>query len=229
MTSYFLEGDEDTLPPWMKEDVEVTKVVFDGKITSIGNEAFCFTSIQEITIPASVTEIYFSAFEYIDTLEKFYVDSGNTIYASDDSGVLFNKDKTVLFSAPAKLQGTYTVPTSVTLIYDNAFSGCSRLKTINWPDSINTIGQGAFSGCTGLEYICIPSCVTALDHYIFNDCTNLSGIRIAENITYIGYMAFGNCNIKDVFYGGDEKQWQKLMENCQDENLLGANVYYNSY
>lgn len=80
MTSYFLEGDEDTLPPWMKEDVEVTKVVFDGKITSIGNEAFCFTSIQKITIPASVTEIYFSAFEYIDTLEKFYVDSGNTIY-----------------------------------------------------------------------------------------------------------------------------------------------------
>ena len=227
MTNYYV-GD-DNGPPWLDEDVEVESIVFNGNITSIGENAFCYTSITDITIPASVSAIQYSALEYIDTLERIYVDSGNTVYASDDSGVLFNKDKTVLISAPTKLQETYTVPTSVTWIYDNAFSGCSRLKTINWPDSVNTIGQVAFSGCTSLEYICIPSCVTVLDHYLFNDCTNLSGIRIAENITSIGYLAFGNCNIKDVFYGGDERQWQQLMKNCQDENLLGANVYYNSY
>ena len=227
MTNYYV-GD-DNGPPWLDEDVEVESIVFNGDITSIGENAFCYTSIKDITIPVSVSAIQYSALDYIDTLEGVYVDSGNTVYASDDFGVLFNKDKTVLILAPTKLQGTYTVPTSVTWIYDNAFSGCSRLKTINWPDSVNTIGQGAFSGCTSLEYICIPSCVTVLDHYVFNDCSNLSGIRISENITSIGYLAFGNCNIKDVFYGGDERQWQQLMENCQDENLLEAKVYYNSY
>ena len=230
MTNYYLEGDDDDMrPPWLHEDIKVTNIVFNGNITSIGNNAFCFTSIKDITIPASVSEIYYSALKYIDTLEQIYVESGNTVFASDDSGVLFNKDKTSLITAPAKLSGTYTVPTSVTWIYDNAFSGCSGLKTINWPDSVNTIGQGAFSGCTSLEYVCIPSSVTRIDHYTFNSCVNLSGIRISENITSIGYLAFGNCNLKDVFYGGTEIQWQQLMKNCQDDNLRNAYVYYQSY
>jgi len=227
MTNYYV-GDDDG-PPWLESDVQVTKIIFDGNITSIGENAFCHTSVREIIIPASVKAIPYTALDYIETLEKIQVDRGSSVFSSDDSGVLFDKAQTVLIKAPAQLNGTYTVPTSVTWICDNAFRGCTGLKTINWPSSISTIGQGAFAGCTSLEYVCIPSSVTMIDHYTFNNCVNLAGIRVSANIRAVGYLAFGDCNLQDVFYGGTEKQWETLMENCQDEHIQTANVYFESY
>lgn len=216
-------------PPWLEEDVEVTQIVLDGNITSIGENAFCQTFIKNITIPASVSAIQYGALNFIDTLEGIWVETGNTVYSNDDSGVLFDKDKTVLISAPTRLTGTYTVPMSVTWIYDNAFLGCAGIKTISWPDRISRIGQGAFSGCSGLEYICIPSNVTVIEPYTFYACSNMTGIRIPAGITSIGWEAFGECPLKDVFYGGTNQQWKQLMGNCSDDTISGANVYELSY
>lgn len=227
MTNYYIGDDND--PPWLDEDIAVKRIIFDGDITSIGENAFSFTSIKDITIPASVSDIRYTALYNIDTLERIIVENGNTIFSNDDSGVLFDINKTALIAAPAKLSGSYTVPTSVTYIYENAFAGCTEITSINWPDSVGAIGQGAFSGCTSLEYICIPSTVKAIDHYTFYNCTNLSGIRFSENITSIGSLAFANSNLIDVFYGGNEDQWHLLLSNCPDENLSKAKVYFNSY
>lgn len=219
----------DSSVPWLNGQVPVTSVVFSGNITSIGEYAFCKTSIENISIPASVTVIGYAALDYIDTLEGIWVDGGNPVYSSDDSGVLFDKVKTTLIAAPTKLKGTYTVPTTVTWIYDAAFSDCSGITTVNWPASVSRIGQGAFSGCSELEYICIPGSVTAIEPYTFYACLSMTGIRIPEGITSIGWEAFGECPLKDVFYGGTNKQWKQLMENCSDNTISGANVYELSY
>lgn len=215
--------------PWLNSQVPVTSVVFNGGITSIGEYAFCNTSIKNISIPASVTVIEYAALDYIDTLEGIWVDGGNPVYSSDGSGVLFNKGKTTLITAPTKLKGTYTVPTTVSWIYDAAFSDCSGITTINLPDSVSRISQGAFSGCSGLEYICIPSSMKTIEPYTFYACSSMTGIRIPEGITSIGWAAFGECPLKDVFYGGTNQQWQQMMENCSDDTISSANVCELSY
>ena len=226
MTNYY-EGDDP--PQWLDADVSVTSVIFDGDITSIGQHAFCFTSIKNISIPASVTDIGYSALNYIDTLEGIWVEKGNPVFSNDDSGVLFNKEKTTLITAPAKLSNTYTVPATVTWIYDAAFSDCTGISNIVLPDSVSQIGQGAFSGCSGLGSISLPQSVTEIDYYTFYGCTSMTDIHIPAEICSVGWGAFGECPLQNVYYGGTKQQWERLMENCEDDNLSSAMVYELSY
>lgn len=220
-------GDDN--PPWLDSEIEVQRIVFEGNITSIGENAFCNTSIRYITIPSSVKAIEYGALDYIDTLEGIFVEAGNTIYSNDDSGVLFTKDKTSLIVAPTKLSGAYTVPVTVTRICDNAFSECAGITTISWPASVATIGSGAFYGCSGLTHISIPSSVTCIEHYTFNECSGLKSIWIPKSVTSVGFMAFGNCyRLEDVYYQGSDEQWEQIKNSCTDTWLLNANLHAES-
>ncbi len=44
----------------------------------------------------------------------------------------------------------------VTEVAENAFSGCTSMKTLRIPDSVKRVGRGALSGCTSLESIVLP-------------------------------------------------------------------------
>ena len=44
----------------------------------------------------------------------------------------------------------------VTEVAENAFSGCTSMKTLRIPDSVKRVGKGALSGCTSLESIVLP-------------------------------------------------------------------------
>ena len=55
------------------------------------------------------------------------------------------------FSGCTNLTGV-EVPSCVSSIGANAFSGCSSLQTINFTD-VKSIGANAFNGCTGLTSV----------------------------------------------------------------------------
>lgn len=55
----------------------------------------------------------------------------------------------------------------VTAISDNAFYGCSNLKSVDMPDSIIRIGDNAFSNCYLLENVVLPSNLTELGYSAF--------------------------------------------------------------
>ena len=48
------------------------------------------------------------------------------------------------------------IPSSVTSIGEEAFSGCTYLESIEIPDSVTSIGKEAFYNCSSLESITIP-------------------------------------------------------------------------
>lgn len=79
-------------------------------------------------------------------------DSGE--YWADASGVLYNKEKTLLIRAPQSLQGNYILPDTVKEISNNAFRDCASLTTVILPDGVTQIGENAFSGCDGLQVFC---------------------------------------------------------------------------
>ena len=72
----------------------LTSVTIPNSVTSIGEYAFydC-TSLTSVTIPDSVTSIGNCAFASCTSLTGIWVAEGNSHYANDASGVLFNKDK----------------------------------------------------------------------------------------------------------------------------------------
>ena len=197
--------------------VSLTGAVIPNGVTTIGERAFFDCDcLSTIVIPASVTTIGDEAFSGSLSLTGFHVDENNPVYSSDDRGVLFDKEKTLLMQAPSAMEGTYTVPDSVISIGADAFECCLDLTGIDLPDSLTSIGSAAFHYCESLTSIVIPESVTSIgdwaflrcsslasidlpdgltriEPYTFYYCENLSSIDLPDSITSIGHLAFCYC------------------------------------
>ena len=175
----------------------LTSVSIPAGVTSIGEEAFygC-ASLSSINIPAGIETFDRSWFNGCSSLTAINVAVGNTNYASED-GVLFNKTKTTLIQYPAgKEATTYTIPSTVTTIGDDAFSGSTKLTSVSIPASVASIGDGAFSMSEYLASVTFAagSSLTSISDNAFFDCDNLTSFTIPAGVTSIGARAFVYCS-----------------------------------
>ena len=86
-----------------------------------------------------------------------------------------------------------SLPSTLTLIDDNAFNYCAQLTAINIPAAVTAIGKGAFAG-TGITSVTIPSGVTAIADETFSGCHDLATVSLPSIVTTIGNNAFDDCN-----------------------------------
>ena len=154
----------------------LTSVTIPNSVTSIGDSAFWYCdSLTSVTIPNSVTEIGYNAFNKCYNLTEIVVSSGNPAYSNDASGVLFNKEKTMLIQYPdGKKETSYVIPNSVTSIGYYVFSDCDSLTSVTIPNSVTRIGSDAFYGCDSLTSVTIPNSVTEIEYNAFRDCPSLT-------------------------------------------------------
>ena len=166
--------------PAGKKDKNYT--IIDG-VTSIGGNFENCINLTSVTIPNSVTNIYYGAFEGCTSLTAINVATGNKNYVSVN-GVLYNKDKTKPICYPAgKKDKNYKIPDGVTEIGDSAFRDCTSLTNITIPDSVTQIENYAFSGCISLTNVTIPDSVTyisdiALGYYFDNGYKKIDNFKI---------------------------------------------------
>lgn len=81
------------------------------------------------------------------------------------------------------------LPSTVKIVEDNAFYGCSMLSSISLAN-VETIGRRAFSGCSQLQNISMPN-VTCIGSYAFGDCVKLSTMDL-RNVKELGEGVFCN-------------------------------------
>ena len=129
-----------------------------GKVTQIAGNAFAgFSSLKEINIPDTVTNIPVSAFEgctALTAVNVYYAGANYARYSSQD-GVLYDSGAENETHAPqpaympADKTGSYRIPDGVTAIPANAFAG-SKIDRVVIPASVTQIGTEAFAGCENL-------------------------------------------------------------------------------
>lgn len=193
----------------------LTGVTIPNSVTRIEGLAFIgCTALTGVTIPAGVDFIG-QAFDGCTALTEISVDAENPTFASVD-GVLFSKDKMVLYAYPGGKAGAYEMPRSVSKIAKGAFSGCAGLTHVtisawvrhieSWtfqdcraltgvviPYSVETIGSAAFSGCVSLKRMTIPDSVKRIDFGAFEDCTALEEVKLPARMFLLEQAAFRNC------------------------------------
>ena len=87
-----------------------------GALVDLGSQ------VEEIEIPANITEIQPGAFAGLSNLGWIEADEANPAYVTVD-GVLYTADGTVLLAFPAAWTGTFQVPESVKSFAESAFDG----------------------------------------------------------------------------------------------------------
>jgi len=227
-------------------------VVIENGVKSIGTWAFssCIDLIS-ITIPSSMTSIGAWALIHTRSLESIIVDSGNPVYKSEGNCLIRIADSTLIagfknsiipFGVKAIEEYAFygqiglksiNLPSSLTSIGFNAFSGCTSLGgTVIIPSGISVINYAAFSSCTSLESVIIPEGLTVIDNSAFAHCPNITSITIPRSVTSIGNESFWYCTNLKVFYGGANlAEWENIdiaMFNNANDWLINAPRYYYS-
>lgn len=182
-------------------------------LESLGNGAFSgCESLSNIELPESLQTIGVLCFNGCDKLSTIKVSPANP-YFSTDGKAIFNKDKTVLYTAipvtsynipstvrelryyafsDQKDMTSATLPEGLVSISSYAFSGCSKLEHLVIPSTVDSIGDHAFYGCSALQQINIPQGIKSLANEVLAH-TGIKTLDIPSSVNYIGEGAFRNC------------------------------------
>lgn len=161
---------------WAFFNSGLTSVTIPNSVATIEERAFSLCSnLASVTIPSSVTTIGVGAFANNSSLTSIDIDVNNLHYIFDN-GVLFNKSKTTLVQYLfSNTNISYTIPSSVLIIGEEAFYNNSVTSVII-PNSVTTIEKKAFDGCVRLTSVIIGNRVTTIGAAAFSRCHRLSAI-----------------------------------------------------
>ena len=88
-------------------------------------------------------------------------------------------------------------PNTLQVILEDAFSGCSRLVTLDFGSESNltSIGKNTFKGCTLLKNVKLPdiSSLSVISKFLFEGCSSLEIIRIPNTVHQLSEGCFSNC------------------------------------
>ena len=109
------------------------------------------------------------------------------------------------------------------LIKDEAFKGCSNLKTVTL-NCVSSIGQRAFSDCSSLETVQIneESLLQYVGMFAFENCTALRSLIIPDGCEVIDAYAFSGASNLALYCeaSSQPEKWSR------EWNYYNATVYW---
>lgn len=124
------------------------------------------SSLVSINIPDGVTSIGDNAFSYCNLLQYNLLDDIKYLGSKSNPYVI------VMEVADMDLT-SFSIDNKAKIIYNRAFSGCSKLTSITIPDDVTSIGVSAFAYCSSLKSVKIGNSVKSIGYDAFYNCSSL--------------------------------------------------------
>ena len=150
-----------------------------GNVSLIGFNAFEDCGFKELSLPASLCDIYMNAFAYCKNLVK--VDLSKT-----------NVKEIGCFANCYALEEV-RFPQNLTGIGYECFKGCSSIVTLNLPSSLLTLSGKDFLGMSSLTEIDLSNTkIKGISDACFKDCSSLQKVVFPKSLESINNSAFSN-------------------------------------
>ena len=207
----------------------VEKVVIGEGITGVGTNMLWFytdsatkghnTTLKDIKFPSTITRIGKNAIGYIDGMETFYIPEGITTLSDQIfyqcTGIKDVRIPTTMKELSANAYKGITferlvIPSHITSIPANTFSGMSTLLSIELPEGLTEIARMAFKGCYKVSEIKIPTTVTTIGYNAFNGWGADQTIRFElteEEVNAKVSLSSGWNGSATIRYKGDEVKY----------------------
>lgn len=187
--------------------VSLQTVVIPSTVHTIYGSAFCYCrSLHDVTLLSTETEISSDAFDDChalkdkdgftivnNTLYKYEGEGGDVVVPEGVTAIVGNVFLEDSYSMNRRALRQITLPSTLEMIGNSAFEGCSELTDITIPDSVTSIGDNAFQDCIKLSSALLSAELEEIGSSAFNGCISLEQICIPSKVTYIGNDAFRGC------------------------------------
>lgn len=196
---------------------KLISVTIPEGVKAIGENAFSYCdALSSVNIPDSVIRIYENAFPasaigsdgYIGKWLIKYNLTGTAVSVKEGTvgiadGKLTSAHESVTsVSLPSTLRyigannfyfmtqlTTIDIPASLVAVWDNAFSGCSALQTLDFTEcgNLQIIGEFAFSSCKAVNELFIPESVVQIGEFAFNYFTGTLYVQRGQDEIPVGW------------------------------------------
>lgn len=200
------------------------EVIFEDGITKIpdyicAGGLYTNCSIENLTIPDSVTEIGKHAFSNCDNLKKVDIPEsvtniGEQAFANcaELTSVAMNYSET-----DDEMNGSKLYKLKVG---NRAFAKCKKLTDVMLSKNVVSIGDMVFDGCEVLDAITLPESLEHIGCSVFSE-TKISSIKIPKNLKSSG--KWGNA---DIGYEGPLANASNLTEVIFEEGVTNIPAYF---
>ena len=178
------------------------EIEFSEGLTVIQEEAFYGCSgLSHVALPQSLKWLDEDAFAMCINLKTIQIPQDIDYIASDAFKDCKNLESTIPKTSFVDREEVI-VPDGVTVIREDTFRNCNKLKYVHLPEGLRHIGEGAFAGCTSLEEIVIPESVREIESKTFSECHELKsiemlGVREIKTDSFEGCVKLRNIVISD--------------------------------
>ena len=157
MHDYWSYQSDSLTSPFYCDDT-IKRVVINEGVTNTAATLFSNCSgIKNVSMPKSMLDIDDTTFDFCDSVEWYFVDEENTLYLSDEFGVLYEKDELnyVLRLYPVgNTMSEFIIPDGVNVV-DSGINEAKYLKNLYISSSVKGLPDACFENCDSLESIVV--------------------------------------------------------------------------
>ena len=170
-------------------EIVIPDTLGDYPVKRLAADSFKGCRCTAVSIPASVTYIDPEAFAYdMPNMERFTVDTSNTTFFSNDTGILYMRNKRSggikdIVAYPKNAPYTsLEIDRTTGIIGPFAFAEAKNLKSITFAyGALGTyyrLEKYSFYKAKSLETVEVKSCLQTIDDYAFEGCSSLTSVSI---------------------------------------------------